>query len=85
MFLVMQEQKLSDSTVKVTSNVLYAEVGMITDSEQFLSPGQSYNVILELSMPESEVNYQAGTFMISLNFYDKVCAMFIVIIAVRNI
>ena len=38
----------------------------------FFSPGHSYNIDLEIDMPESEVNYGAGTFMVSSLFYDTV-------------
>ena len=45
---------------------------MASEDGTFLSAGQSYNIELELDMPESEVNCQAGTFMISSLYYDKV-------------
>ena len=42
------------------------------DSNAGLTAGQAYNIHLELDMPESEVNHNAGTFMISALYYDKV-------------
>ena len=41
----------------------------------FFSPGHSYNIDLEIDMPESEVNYGAGTFMVSSLFYDAVSTL----------
>lgn len=60
------------STMKVVVEGLHTEV-VLGDLQHFLRPGQSYNVELELDMPDSDVNQMAGTFMVSALFYDNVC------------
>lgn len=59
--------------MKISASALSVEIPLYdTDTSAGLSPGQSYNIHIQLDMPESEVNHNAGTFMVSALYYDKV-------------
>ncbi|KAF6022360.1 BSCL2 [Bugula neritina] len=68
--VVKDRVDVDGSTMKVVVEGLHTEV-VLGDLQHFLRPGQSYNVELELDMPDSDVNQMAGTFMVSALFYDN--------------
>jgi len=45
---------------------------MTTEGMAVMEPGNSYNILLELNMPDSENNLAAGPFTISSIYHDKV-------------
>lgn len=62
----------SGYTRRITIPILHVEAVLNSDGNPFLLPGQTYNIHLEMNMPESDVNYNAGAFVVSTYFYDKV-------------
>lgn len=70
--LLQERLDSSGKTRTTTSQILQVEVSLLHEGSPFFRAGQSYNIELELDMPESEVNYNAGTFMLSALYYDEV-------------
>lgn len=72
--LFYQERVDNDGSLMKTSvHALRVEVPILSgDASSGLTAGQAYNIHLEIDMPESEVNHNAGTFMITALYYDRV-------------